>query len=100
MLAEGFCDFRKTVPRKEWIFGASNKNRKLAAPSYGAGQQSIPKGPERAIVRCPKCNKRLRLRANYCIGGEFTNWYLPDHKPRVTRSKGPKRQTRRQSRGR
>lgn len=98
MKSEGFCDF-KSMPRGSWIFGPSNKNRKLSPPPYGAGQQQIPKGPPRAIVRCPKCSKRLYLRANYCTGGEFTNWFIPDHKPRVTRSKSAKRQTKTKARG-
>lgn len=99
MLADGFCEFKKSIPRTEWIFGASNSSRKLAAPRYGAGQQSIPRGPGRAIRRCPACGKRLRLRATYCIGGEFVAWFLPDHKPRQTRKKSPKRKAKTQSRG-
>lgn len=82
------------------MFGASNRNRKMAAPNYGAGQQSIPKGPERAIKRCPSCGKRLRLRATYCVGGEFVRWQLPDHKPRETRKKSPKRKAKTHGRGR
>lgn len=99
MSTAGFCEFKKFVPRNEWRFPPGH-SRKMATPRYGAGQQSIPKGPERAIKRCPLCGKRLYLRAGYCVGGEFVSWHLPDHKPRVTRPKSAKRKTRRQARGR
>lgn len=98
--ANGFCDFKTSIPRGEWMFGADNSSRKMASPEYGAGQQGIPKGPERAIRRCPKCGKRLYLRAGYCVGGEFVTWLLPDHKPREIRKKSAKRQTKYQGRGR
>jgi hypothetical protein len=92
------CDFRKTTPRGQWYFGRG-ESRAMRAPRYGAGQQGIPKGPPRAIKRCPKCGKRLRLRASYCIGGEWVGWFIPDHKPRVMRAKSPKRKNSYQSRG-
>ncbi len=91
-----FCEF-KSLPRDKWRFGASNKNRKLAQPTYGAGLTTFSQ--ERAIKRCPLCLKRLRLRADYCIGGEFASWRIPDHKPRVTRSKSLGRKPVRQRRG-
>jgi hypothetical protein len=31
-------------------------------------------------VRCPTCNRRLKLQARYCIGGEFVGWRIPPHK--------------------
>lgn len=96
--ANGFCDFRTMTPRDQWFFGREER-RSMRVPRYGAGQQGIPKGPPRAIKRCPKCGKRLRLRANYCIGGEWTGWFIPDHKPRVTRSKSATRTASKKGRG-
>jgi hypothetical protein len=92
------CPFEKLCDRSTWIFGPG-KSRSMDVPRYGAGQQGIPKGPPRAIRRCPLCGKRLRLRANYCIGGEWTNWRIPDHKPRETRAKSPRRQSQAGARG-
>jgi hypothetical protein len=37
-------------------------------------------GIENPIVRCPTCNRRLRLKACYCVGGEFVGWRIPPHK--------------------
>lgn len=32
------------------------------------------------LVRCPTCKKRLKPKAQFCIGGEITGWELPRHK--------------------
>lgn len=103
----GFCEFKTQAPSKEWQFlpyesplpGYGNGfGRKMRAPQYGAGQDGIAP-EERAIKRCPLCGKRLRLRANYCVGGEFVAWELPEHKARVTRKPGPRRSSRKSGRG-
>ena len=88
--------------------------RKVDAKDYcdGSGQRvggrtrvyaSLPwaetPSPDRGKVRCPKCNRRLQLRARFCIGGEFVAWAIPNHKPRVTRKPGPRRKSRTAGRG-
>ena len=89
---DSFCEFKSSCDRSSWTFGQRSTG-KMIGPGYGD-----PSG-DHAVKRCPLCNKRLKLKAQYCIGGEFVNWALPDHKPRVTRSKSPKRKTNKTRRG-
>ncbi len=58
----------------------------------------IPSG-KHPLVRCPQCSRRLKVRAMYCVGGEFVGWKLPEHAIRVTRSPGPKRKSKISGRG-
>jgi len=37
---------------------------------------------ERKRVRCPTCNRRLLVREQYCVGGEFVGFKIPPHKTR------------------
>lgn len=90
----GLCEFKRFIPADQWTFhytlGAS---RRMIGPAYGDAPRNQP------IKRCPRCNRRLKLKAGFCIGGEFVRWEIPDHKPRETRKPGPRRQPRRASRG-
>lgn len=84
------CDFKLFYPKDAWRFG-KGKN-----PPRGMGE---PSGPSR-IVRCPQCNKRLHLKAMYCVGGEFVCWDIPDHKAKMKETKkSPKRKSRKSGRG-
>lgn len=104
------CTF-KELPSNRWRFLShsagileasfgSGHGVKMRAPDFGAGQDGIaPKG-ESAIKRCPKCNRRLHLRAVYdSPRSEFSHWQIPEHKVRETRKKSPKRKERKQRRG-
>jgi DNA-directed RNA polymerase subunit RPC12/RpoP len=35
---------------------------------------------KRRKVRCPECNRRIVLRAQFELGGCFDYWYIPKHK--------------------
>lgn len=82
-----WCDFRALSPRDQWVF------TREPGPEMGEPSDGLHK-----VKRCPSCNKRLSLRAVYCVGGEFSHWELPAHKPRVTRAKGPRRRTTKEKR--
>lgn len=86
-----YCEFRKFHHYTTWTFYGEGK--KLKALAYGETPRN------QAIRRCPRCNKRLKLRARFCTGGEFIVWELPEHKPRQTRQPGPRRQSRTHGRG-
>ena len=90
----GACPF-KLRPYDEWRFSPT-----AASPRLMLGpRRGDPSGPH-AFVRCPECNRRLRLAARYCSGGEeFSHWEIPDHRPRESRPKTPKRQSAMQGRG-
>lgn len=83
-----FCDFKLWYKSTEWA------NYKAKGPAYGDLSRELT-----PIQRCPKCNKRLRMKAIYCIGGEFKHWIIPAHKPRVTRNPGPRRKSKISGRG-
>jgi hypothetical protein len=88
-----YCRFKKVFESKDWRFrGPEGKLRGLA---WGES----PNDRNRAVRRCPLCNKRLKLYASFCTGGEFVVWELPEHKPRITRGSGPKRQSKIAGRG-
>ena len=89
---DGFCEFRRFVKYTEWTWN-SQPTAKMAGPEYGDPPRN------QAVKRCPLCGKRLKLRANFCVGGEFRYWELPDHKPRETRKPGPRRKSRTRGRG-
>jgi hypothetical protein len=82
-----WCDFRGRALLKREL-------KYARVPGYGELSRGLHK-----TVRCPVCNKRLQLRAVYCVGGEFAYWAVPDHKPRVTRKPGPRRAQKRARRG-
>lgn len=82
-----FCEFRKFNKPDEW---RSYKN----GPPYGELSRSYA-----PMQRCPRCNRRLIMKAMYCVGGEFVSWAIPRHKPRVTRRPGQRRKSRIAGRG-
>lgn len=87
------CDFKKQCERNEWIFG-TRESRQWWGPAYGHLSRPHP------MTRCPLCKRRLQVKAVYCFGGEFTNWCLPDHKPKGKLvKKSPKRATKAKGRG-
>ncbi len=85
--AAGFCEFRRFVHYREWTYGE---------PYLPWGETP---GGIQPTKRCPRCSRRLKLKANFCVGGEFVNWSIPEHKPRQTRKPGPKRQSKIAGRG-
>jgi hypothetical protein len=107
----GFCEFKRFFPSSEWRLRSSKPGeggRRGIKHVFGNAQQGrgVFRGPTdfiskglHPIVRCPQCRRRLMMLARYCVGGEFTCWELPDHKPRVTREKSPRRQSRQSGRG-
>lgn len=86
------CNFREVTNLNDWSFGPTPTG-KMKAPKYGAGRNGVAPAGKRAIKRCPKCNKRLRLRAIYCVGGEFSGWVIPAHSVRESKNPGPKRKS-------
>ena len=89
-----YCEFKKFVKSTEWTFYyTKGSSKRLVGPAYGERPLNAP------IRRCPRCNKRLKLRARFCVGGEFITWELPEHKPRETRKPSPKRKSRTRGRG-
>jgi hypothetical protein len=103
-LPTGMCEFRRFIPAAQWtVYGVDVRpvppkekrviGRNLRGPAYGDAPRNAP------LRRCPLCNRRLRLKARFCVGGEFVRWEIPDHKPRETRKPGPRRASRRAGRG-
>lgn len=91
-----WCEFQKIYPKSEWTKHPRGQSKRLTGPAYGE-----PSGDNHPIGRCPHCNKRLRYRADYCIGGEFAGWCLPDHKAKEKLvKKSPKRKSKVNGRGR
>ncbi len=80
-----FCPFKER-PNETWTFKGTS--RRLIGPYDGDPPVNQP------IRRCPVCNRRLRLRAVFCYGGEFLYWEIPAHKPRMQRKPGPRRTSR------
>lgn len=110
-MSTDFCDFRKFFPSKTWREQSrmpGEGNYRGIKHVFGNAQQGrgVWRGPTdyiskglHPISRCPKCRRRLTMKARYCVGGEFVCWELPEHKPRVTRTKSPKRQSKKAGRG-
>lgn len=73
---------------------------KFTAPTKRPLDPMGDTGPNHPIVRCPECGRRLRVKAVFCVGGEFVTWTLPKHKIRETRRPGPKRKQPSGGRGR
>lgn len=105
-----WCEFKTLCAGDCWRFLGYQSNlknygsghgRKMAHRQRGAGLQGIQRGGERAVKRCPLCNKRLILRAihNSGAGEEFSHWEIPAHKPRETKAKSPRRKSARRGRG-
>lgn len=91
-----YCDFWSGGTKQPvWVHAPyGSKSKKWQPPKHG-------ESGDRPTVRCPKCNRRLQLKAVYCdMGGEFVNWKIPEHKPRVTKAKSPKRKQTKPSRHR
>jgi hypothetical protein len=65
---------------------------KMEGPTFG----NAPLNP---IQRCTICNRRLKLKAIFCVGGEFLYWKVPQHKARTSRRPAARRQSRFNGRG-
>ena len=102
--ADGFCAFKTECAPETWRFFDGGRwgapNRMSAGTRWDPPARGDESGPH-PTTRCPLCRRRLQVRAtyNYGSGEEFAAWVIPEHKPRVTRAKSPKRQSKKAGRG-